>query len=93
MTTVLQIPIDKTIRSRAASSAQRMGFSSLQEAVRIFLNKMAAGQINVTLEESVQLSPMAIKRYDKIIDEIESGKANLKSFDDVDSMIKFLNGH
>lgn len=78
--TILQIPIDKNIRNQAASYAEKMGFSSLQEVVRLFLNKIATGEMNVTFERSVQLSPKAIKRYDKIIDEIDSGKVKYKTF-------------
>ena len=78
--TILQIPNDKNIRNQAASYAEKMGFSSLQEVVRLFLNKIATGEMNVTFERSVQLSPKAIKRYDKIIDEIDSGKVKYKTF-------------
>ncbi len=77
--TILQIPIDKNIRNQAASYAEKMGFSSLQEVVRLFLNKIALGEINVNFEQNVQLSSKAIKRYNKIIDEIDSGKIKYKT--------------
>jgi antitoxin component of RelBE/YafQ-DinJ toxin-antitoxin module len=89
--TILQVPINKNIRDQAATAAERMGFSSLQEIVRLFLSKVARQEVNFTLEEAVQLSPKAIKRYDKIIDEIDSGKTKLKSFTEVDSLMKHLN--
>lgn len=88
---ILQIPIDKNIRNQAASYAEKMGFSSLQEVVRLFLNKIATGEMNVTFEQTVQLSPKAIKKYNKMIDEIDSGKVKLKSFTDVDSLMEHLN--
>lgn len=84
MNTILQVPIDKNIRNQAASRAEKMGFSSLQEIVRLFINKIAGGDINITFEENIQLSPEAIKRYNRIIDEIESGKAKLKAYTDAD---------
>lgn len=84
MNTILQVPINKNLRDAAASKAEKMGFSSLQEVVRLFLNKIAGGEVNFTFEESIQLSSKAIKRYDKIIDEIESGKAKLKAYTDAD---------
>lgn len=90
-TTVLQIPVNKALRDKAASYAEKMGFSSLQEVVRLFLNKIATGQINLTFEESVQLSAKAVKRYNKIIDEVESGKVKTKTFTDVSSLMKHLN--
>jgi len=91
MNTILQVPINKNLRDRAASRAVKMGFSSLQEAVRLFLNKVAAGEINVTFEETVQLSLKTIKRYNKMIDEVESGKTKAKAFTDVNSLMKHLN--
>lgn len=91
MNTILQVPINKDLRSKAASAAEKMGFSSIQEIVRLFLSKIAAGNIEISFEETVQLSPKAIKRYDKIIDEIESGKIKLKSFSSVKSLMKDLN--
>lgn len=91
MTTILQIPINKNLRDQAASRAAKMGFSSLQEVVRIFLNKIATGEINVTFEETIQLSQKAIKRYNKMIDEIESGKLKTQTFTDVGGLMKHLN--
>ena len=78
MNTILQIPIDKNIRNQAISRIEKMGFSSLQEIVRVFVSKIAAGEVNVRFEDTVQLSPKAVKRYNKIIDQIELGKAERK---------------
>ena len=89
--TILQVPIDKNIRNQAASRAEKMGFSSLQEVVRLFLNKIAGGEVNFTFEENIQLSPKATARYNKMIDEIESGKAKTKTFTNTKSMMKYLN--
>lgn len=89
--TILQIPIDKNIRNQAALRVEKMGFSSLQEVVRVFLAKMAAGEIDVAFEQNVQLSAKAVKRYNKIIDGIESGKVKTRSFTDVNLLMKHLN--
>ena len=91
MNTILQVPINKSVRNQAASRAEEMGFSSLQEAVRVFLNKMASGGMDIRFEETIQLSPKAAKRYDKIIDEIESGKVKTKTFTNVSNLMKHLN--
>lgn len=87
----LQVPINKNIRDQAALRVEKMGFSSLQEIIRLFLNKVAVGEVNMKFEETVQLSPKAIKRYDKMIDEIESGKAKLATFTNVNDLMKDLN--
>jgi len=91
MNTILQVPMSKELRDQAASQARNMGFSSLQETVRIFLGKLALGQVNIKFEETVQLSPKAIKRYDKMIEEAKSGKNISKAFTDVKEMMKYLN--
>ncbi len=50
MNTILQIPVNKNLRDQAASRAEKMGFSSLQELIRLFLNKLAAGEIDIKFE-------------------------------------------
>ncbi|MBI2074901.1 MAG: hypothetical protein HYT83_03650 [Candidatus Levybacteria bacterium] len=91
--TILQVPMSPTLRKEAEKQALAQGFSSLQEAVRVFLQKLAKGALGITFEEekAVQLSPKAIKRYDKIIDDIDSGKAKLKTFENVSDLMKYLN--
>lgn len=80
MNTILQVPINKNLRDKAASKAAKMGFSSLQEAVRIFLNKVAAGELNITFEESVTLSDRNDRHYAKMIDDVKKGKVKTKTF-------------
>lgn len=89
--TILQVPIDKKVRDRAVANAREMGFSSLQEVVRLFLNKVAEGAVNVAFERKVRLSPKAEKRYNKMIEEIESGTVKPKTFTNVDDLMKHLN--
>lgn len=76
MKTVLQVPINIDLRKEAERQALEQGFSSLQEAVRVFLKKLAQGAMGITFEEeeAVQLSPRAIKRYNKILKDIEEEK-------------------
>lgn len=88
--TVLQVPLSVDLRKEAEKQALAQGFSSLQEAVRLFLRKLGSKTIGFTFEETEQLSPRAIKRYNKMIDDIEKGKVKTQSFYDVDSLIKHL---
>ena len=89
--TTLQIPMSIDLRKQAEKQALEQGFSSLQEAVRLFLKKLAKGAFDITVEKSVQLSPKAIRRYNKIIDDIEEGRVKTKTFTDVDLLMKHLN--
>lgn len=89
-TTILQVPISKTLRNQAASVAQRHGFSSLQEAVRVFLRQFASKQVGITFSDNVRLSAKNEKRYLKMIKDVQSGKVKTKSFTSVDDMMKYL---
>lgn len=89
--TILQVPIDKKIRDRAVAHAREMGFSSLQEPVRVFLRQLADRSVQVKFEPVVQLSTKAAKRYNKMIDEIESGEVKLKAFANTRDIMKHLN--
>lgn len=91
MKTVLQVPMDKQLRNNAERVANSQGFSSLQELVRVLLNKVTTGNINLKLEETVRLSPKAIERYNQMTDQIESGKVEMVGFSDVNSLMKSLN--
>jgi len=88
--TVLQVPINLQLKNKAEQAAQAQGFSSLQEVVRVFLSRFAEKRIGITFEQSVQLSPQAIKRYDKMTEDIEKGKIKTKTFTDVNSLMKYL---
>ena len=74
-TTILQVPVKKDVRQKAAVVAKAMGFSSLQEAMRIFLTKLALKQVDIKFEEKIQLSEKNARRYDKMIEDIKSGRA------------------
>jgi len=87
---VLQVPVDSQLKQQAEKVATSQGFSSLQEAVRVFLAKLAEKRIELTFQETVRLSPRAIKRYDKMIEDIEKGKVKTKAFSDVDSLMRHL---
>ncbi len=91
--TILQVPVNAVLRNEAERQALSQGFSSLQEAVRIFLKKLARGAIEVVFkeEEVVQLSAKNSRRYDKMIKDIKSGKVKTKTFSDVSSLMRDLN--
>lgn len=87
---VLQIPIDVSLRKAAEKTALDQGFSSLQEIIRIFLRQLAEKTINVNFEQTIKLSPKAIKRYDKMTKDIEAGNEKVFSADNVDELMKHL---
>lgn len=92
MRTVLQVPLNIDLRKEAEKQALAQGFSSLQEAVRVFLKKLSQGAMGLIYkdEETVRLSPRAIRRYNRILKEIEEGK-NIYAAKSVDDLMKQLN--
>lgn len=94
MKTVLQVPLNIDLRKEAEKQALAQGFSSLQEAVRIFLKKLSRGVIRIALndEESVQLSARAIKRYNKISEDFRKGK-NVYVAKNADDLMLQLHEH
>ena len=91
-TTILQVPISKSLRTEAVNVAKESGFSSLQEVVRLMLTKFARKEIGVTFERFpvVKLSAKNDRRYAKMVDDVLSGRVKTKSFDNVDALMKDL---
>ena len=81
------------LQSSARRAAAKQGFSSLQDAVRMFLQQLATGKTVVRLEsaDEERLSPQAARRYAKIAADIKSGKEKTIPFTSVDAMMKYLN--
>lgn len=89
---MLQIPMPMVWRKEAEKEAYRQGFSSLQEMVRIILRKIAARTLHMHIEEAVQLSTRAEKRYLKMQEDVRSGKVALYEAKDVNDLMDQLHG-
>ena len=87
---VLQVPLDISLRNAATRVAAQEGFSSLQEAVRLFLTKFANKSITVTLGNDEELSPKAARRYARMIADIKKGR-NITSTKNLDELFSYLN--
>ena len=78
--TVLQIPINITLKNKAEEVALSQGFSSVQEIVRVFLSRLASNTLEVGFYNSdVSMSEKAEKRYSKIVYDISKNKNIVKS--------------
>ena len=89
---ILQVPMSNELKLKAEKAAKKEGFSSLQEIIRVILNKFTNKEISLGLyqEKPVQLSPQAIRRYNKAVKDIEAGIGIVKTKDAQD-FIKKLN--
>ena len=89
--TVLQIPMSSDLRQKSEKAAENQGFSSLQEVVRVFLNKFANGDLTLNFEmPQIKLSPKAEKRYQKIIQDYENDR-NITKTDNLNDFFDKLN--
>lgn len=90
---ILQTPIDPKLRRDAEKAAFEQGYSSLQDAIRMYLRKLANREIQVRIQEQipVRLSPAAAKRYDKMDEDFRKGK-NIFVAENVDDLMEQLNG-
>ena len=87
--TILQVPLTQDLKFNAEKVAHEQGFSSLQEIVRVFLTKLAANKMEVSLE-SVFLSESNEKRYTKMTKDFETG-SNTNTAHNVDDLVSQLN--
>lgn len=88
---ILQVPMSKSLKEKAEAVARDEGFSSVQEIVRLILNKIAKKQISVSITagEVIKLSPVARRRYKKIEEDIQKGR-HIHKATDVDDFLKQL---
>lgn len=91
-TTLIQIPVSKALRDRALVAAEKQGFSSLQDFIRLVLSKLVHNQIAVNVGEPIiELSAKNDRRYARMLADIKSGKVKTKNFEDTSSLIDYLN--
>ena len=90
-TVTLQVPMSKTLRQQAQIVADEYGFSSIQEVIRLFLNRFSQKSIALNFgEPSVVLSDKAEKRYLKMEKDFRAGK-NISRVANVEDFLKQLN--
>lgn len=89
---VIQVPVGADLRKKAEIEALKQGFSSLQEALRVFMNKLASKRINISFEETIALSPKAERRYAKLDEDFKKRK-NIYQAKNINDLMKQLRGN
>lgn len=91
--TIIQVPVSKSLRDDAALAAIEAGFSSLQESIRVFLSQLAQKKLTISFSpKPIQLSPKAAARYDKMVDDIKSGKEPVYEAENINDLLDQLYG-
>lgn len=83
--------MSKTLKQTASLVASDYGFSSLQEIVRVILNKLARKELVISIaeEKTVRLSARAEKRYAKMMEDVQKGK-NVTVTNNLEEFLKLL---
>lgn len=74
---ILQVPMSRELKEKAQSVSTDMGFSSLQEAIRVLLTKLSRKELAMTIEpveEISHLSRAAEARFAKAVRDIKAGR-------------------
>lgn len=50
---ILQVPMSKELKYKAEIASFDMGFSSLQEIIRVIVNKLARKELSISIEDEV----------------------------------------
>jgi antitoxin component of RelBE/YafQ-DinJ toxin-antitoxin module len=88
--TTLQIPISATLKQSATLAAEDLGFSSLQELIRVMLKQVVDRQVQVSIQPAIPLSVKAEDRYQKIDQDFKEGK-NSSTVSSADELLSELN--
>lgn len=88
-TTILQIPMAKSLKRSAQEAANEYGFSSLQDLMRVILTKLSRRELVVSIETPVYLSKKNERRYVKMNQDFVKG-TNVKDFSSVKELMKDL---
>lgn len=74
---VVQVPMTPELKKNAEIASLDLGFSSLQEAIRVILTKLSKKELGIRIEETeevIHLSKAAERRYKKAVEDIKAGR-------------------
>lgn len=90
---ILQVPMTKELKEKAEAVSLDMGFSSLQETIRVLLNKLAKREFSLKVEEQVEeithLSPAAERKFKKAVADIKAGR-NVTKTNNTEELLNLL---
>lgn len=84
---IVQVPMSKALREKAEFVSSDLGFSSIQEAIRVLLTKLSKKEFSLRVEEVEEvtyLSPAAERKFKKAVEDIKAGRNIYKPKDKKD---------
>jgi len=86
----INISVTEEQRNFVDQMVDKLGFANRSELFRTVIRIVKANPKVIEEPKVVQLSPKAIKRYNKIIDDIESGKVKTYKAKNVKDLMSHL---
>ena len=88
---IVQVPMTQELKEKVEIVSSDLGFSSIQEAIRVLLTKLSKREFNLKVEEVEEityLSPAAERKFKKAVEDIKAGRniykpRNKKEFFDI----------
>lgn len=74
---IVQVPMTQELKERAEIISSDLGFSSIQEIIRVLLTKLSKREFNIKVEEVEEvtdLSPDAEKKFKIAVEDIKAGR-------------------
>lgn len=90
---VVQVPMSQELKEKAEIVSVDLGFSSIQETIRVLLTKLSKREFNLRIEEVEEityLSPKAEKKFKKAIEDIKAGR-NVTKTKNIEELLSLLN--
>lgn len=91
--TIVQVPMSKDLKQKAERVSADMGFSSLQETIRVLLTKLSKREFTFRVEEAAEeithLSPAAERKFKKTVEDIKAGR-NITKTKNTDELLRLL---
>ena len=85
--------MSKDLKENAQSASSDLGFSSLQEAIRVLLTKLSKKELTLKVTEEVEeithLSKAAERKFKKAVADIKAGR-NITKTKNVDELLSLL---
>jgi hypothetical protein len=88
--TILQIPMSKSLKKSSQAVANEYGFSSLQDLMRLVLTKLSRRELVVSIHDTkARVSAKQAKNYAKMNEDFEAGE-KVDRFSSVDALMEDL---
>ena len=84
---IVQVPMSRDLKEKAEVVSSDLGFSSVQETIRVLLTKLSKREFSLKVEETEEityLSPVAERKFKKAVEDIKAGRNIYKPKDKKD---------